>query len=386
MPRNLRASPLYQLVEDHYEAFEGCYDERYQGKYGFWRPVVKDVFLRYLDCGCLHGGFARIRCEDCGDEYLLPYSCKCRCFCPSCSQRRALELGESLTEEIIDAQVPIRTSTFTIPKMLRIYFMFDHKLYPRLCQCAFETVKELFQAALGREDVVPGMVIGIHTWGSFVNTHPHLHGMLCQGCYDKEGNFHPLPDAFDEKKSEKLFMHKVFKMLLVEDKINESVIENLMSWHNSGFNVHFSDVLYPDDRENREKAARYLVRAPISLSKMSYKRDEGKVVYGNQGGEKRVFEALDFLALVSSHIPDRFENRILYYGYWSKKSRGLRKKREEELSAKELTVAEPSLSSRICRRRWAALIRKIWETDPLICRACGGSMKIISFIDDFPVY
>jgi hypothetical protein len=83
--------------------------------------------------------------------------------------------------------------------------------------------------------VLPGIVIGIHTWGNFVNHHPHLHGLLCQGCYDKEGNFHPLPDAIDEKKFEELFMHKVFKMLLQEDKINESVIEKLMSWHNSGF-------------------------------------------------------------------------------------------------------------------------------------------------------
>ena len=110
-------------------------------------------------------------------------------------------------------------------------------------------------------------------------------------------------------------MHKVFKMLLQEDKINESVIENLMSWHNSGFNVHFSDILYPQDLKNREKAARYLVRAPISLSKMTYDWNEGKVIYGNPGGEKRVYEALDFLALVSSHRPDKFENRILYYGF-----------------------------------------------------------------------
>jgi hypothetical protein len=48
---------------------------------------------------------------------------------------------------------------------------------------------------------------------------------------------------------------------------------------------------------------------------MTYKRDEGKVVYGNPGREKRVFEAMDFLALLASHIPDKFENRILYYGF-----------------------------------------------------------------------
>jgi len=38
-----------------------------------------------------------------------------------------------------------------------------------------------------------------------------------------------------------------------------------MSWHHSGFNVHFGDVIAPFDKENREKAARYLTKSPISI-------------------------------------------------------------------------------------------------------------------------
>ncbi|MCG8639001.1 MAG: transposase zinc-binding domain-containing protein [Desulfobacterales bacterium] len=29
------------------------------------------VIYNYLDCGDLHMGFARVRCEECGHEYLL---------------------------------------------------------------------------------------------------------------------------------------------------------------------------------------------------------------------------------------------------------------------------------------------------------------------------
>jgi hypothetical protein len=39
------------------------------------RPYVKDVILRYLECGDLYGGFARIKCPDCGQERLLAFSC-----------------------------------------------------------------------------------------------------------------------------------------------------------------------------------------------------------------------------------------------------------------------------------------------------------------------
>ena len=35
---------------------------------GFFRPIVKEVVERYLDCGNPRCGFGRIRCPDCGEE------------------------------------------------------------------------------------------------------------------------------------------------------------------------------------------------------------------------------------------------------------------------------------------------------------------------------
>jgi hypothetical protein len=34
---------------------------------------VIDVIYRYLNCGDLHFGFARVKCKDCGHEFLLPF-------------------------------------------------------------------------------------------------------------------------------------------------------------------------------------------------------------------------------------------------------------------------------------------------------------------------
>ena len=58
-------SQYYQCVEDHFETLEQVYDERFAKKYGFFRPYVRQVIYRYLDCGILHNGFARVRCGDC---------------------------------------------------------------------------------------------------------------------------------------------------------------------------------------------------------------------------------------------------------------------------------------------------------------------------------
>jgi len=32
------------------------------------------------------------------------------------------------------------------------------------------------------------------------------------------------------------------------------------------------------------------------------------------------------------------------------------------------------------RRRWAELIRRVYEVDPLVCPRCGGEMRVIGFI------
>ena len=71
-PCNPQATDYYRCVEDHLEAFIQVDEERFERTYGFFRPYLQKVIFRYLDCGDLHNGFARMKCEDCGHEYLAP--------------------------------------------------------------------------------------------------------------------------------------------------------------------------------------------------------------------------------------------------------------------------------------------------------------------------
>ena len=87
-PRRPQASPLFRLVSDHLHRLQTVYDDRFAREYGPWRPVVAQVADKFLACGVLEHGFARIRCDDCAHEYLLAFSCKCRYFCPSCHAKR----------------------------------------------------------------------------------------------------------------------------------------------------------------------------------------------------------------------------------------------------------------------------------------------------------
>ena len=49
------------------------------------------------------------------------------------------------------------------------------------------------------------------------------------------------------------------------------------------------------------------------------------------------------------------------------------------------TDAEPTRTTSPARIRWAVLLARIYEVLPLLCPACGGPMRILSFITDPPV-
>ena len=44
--------------------------------------------------------------------------------------------------------------------------------------------------------------------------------------------------------------------------------------------------------------------------------------------------------------------------------------------------AKPHPSRRAANKRWAELIYRIYEVDPLNCDQCGGQMKILAFITE----
>ena len=378
-PRKPQDSQYYQCVEDNFETFEQVYEDRFERQYGFFRPYVRHVIYRYLDCGILYNGFARVRCEECGHEYLLAFSCKRRHFCPSCHQKRVVEFGEWLCQEVIKA-VPHRHFILSIPKILRKYFLYDRNLLSELSRCAWESLKVFFQEIVPVEDAVPGGVIAIQSFGDFLGFNPHLHVLSTDGCFYGQGMFRVAP-RFNTKPLKEIFQYNVFKMLLSMGKITEDLVGMLMSWRHSGFNVFCGPRIQPGDEEAMENLARYIIRASFSQERMAYVPEEAKVIYQSKDGkEEKIFDALEWLAAMCSHVPNKGEQMVRYYGYYSNVSRGKRQKENQD----DLIhcILEPDVSSREHTRNWARLIQKIYEVDPLTCPKCHGRMRIISFIED----
>jgi putative transposase/transposase-like zinc-binding protein len=340
------------------------------------------VVEKFLGCGDLTKGFARIRCDACRHEYLLAFSCKGRYFCPSCHQKRVLQFGGWVAEEVL-APVPHRQYVFTIPKMLRVYFRKDRRPLGKLSQCAVDALKILFRAACKDQRAIPGIITAIQTYGDLVNFHPHLHTLVTEGAFSPTGWFLTLP-KIDLIALEHLFRHRVLRPLLRERRIDEMVIRKLLGWRHSGFSLHNAVRIGPHDIEGRRAFSEYVLRSPFSLEKLRYQATTGTIIYQSKMHPtlKRnfeVFSATDWLAALTAHIPNAGEHLVRYYGWYSNVSRGKRRKAQGQEHAPIEEVNEVSASA--AKRAWARLIKQVYEVDPLICPRCTGPMRIIAFIE-----
>ena len=73
--------------------------------------------------------------------------CVRRPICPSCHQKRGVEFGEWLGRDALE-KIPHRHFVFSIPEILRRYFLYARKLLADLSRCARESL-QIFLRAVG---------------------------------------------------------------------------------------------------------------------------------------------------------------------------------------------------------------------------------------------
>jgi hypothetical protein len=89
---------------------------------------------------------------------------------------------------------------------------------------------------------------------------------------------------------------------------------------------------------------------------------------------------LDFIAHITTHIPDKGQVMIRYYGLYSNAHRGKERKRRQARSAPPILKPAPATRA---SPGWRELIKKVYEVDPLTCPNCGSQMKVIGFITNY---
>jgi hypothetical protein len=123
------------------------------------------------------------------------------------------------------------------------------------------------------------------------------------------------------------FRRAVLDFLVKERAIFEELRSRMLGWRHSGFSVHNQVRVAAEDPESGKKLAGTMLRAPLSLAKMSYDTASGTVIYRSKMhlGLKRNFQVMpgaEWLELLCKHIPDRYEHLVRYCDWYSNRSRG----------------------------------------------------------------
>ncbi len=163
---------LYRLVQQHAARFVA----HTEASTGARLPrFVKDEFDAFLECGILAHGFLRLRCDECGHDTLLAFSCKRRGFCPSCGARRMSQTAAHLVDHVIP-QVPVRQWVLSLPIPLRLLLAAQPELITPVLGMVQRVLERHLQEAAGilGGQGQSGSVTLIQRFGSAANLNIHL--------------------------------------------------------------------------------------------------------------------------------------------------------------------------------------------------------------------
>jgi hypothetical protein len=282
---------------------------------------------------------------------------------------------------------------------LRGLFERDRKLLGLLSQTAYASIVKPFRAQAGRGDVRPGCVVSLQTYGAYgANFNPHA--LISDGVFTCEGEFLPLP-SLDPAAVMEVFRRLLLQRLHRAERLSESFMLNLLSWMHQGFSVFAGPPVAAAAWTSLESQARYITRPALAMDALE-QLDDGTLALETPadprtGVTRLALDPLEWIHRITSHIPDRGRHGQRYYGAYSNRGKvgkpcaeagsthaGADAREDRDNcgnSADAQDEGDNSDLSREARSTWARLVRKILETDPLLC-PCGAPMRIVSIITE----
>ena len=173
---------LFKVLQTHLETFLAAVD----GGVGMPAFVHKEL-TAYLRCGVLAHGFARFRCNDCGHDRLVAFSCKGRGFCASCGGKRMTALAAELTDHVIPF-VPVRQFALSVPHNLRYLLAYDHDRCVAVLRIFVRALFGFYRRTARRDGVCngrTGSVTFVQRFGSAINLNLHYHVIVLDGVFSE---------------------------------------------------------------------------------------------------------------------------------------------------------------------------------------------------------
>jgi hypothetical protein len=129
-----------------------------------------------------------------------------------------------------------------------------------------------------------------------------------------------------------------------------------------------------------------MMRPPVSLARLKLLPGSDEVLHHPKAGgddpgpaKPERIDALEYVARVLAQIPPP-RKHLAYHGFYSNAARG--KRCRDQTACVRCESAEPASppTAAAARKRWADLLRRVYEVDPLVCPRCAATMRVVGFI------
>jgi hypothetical protein len=343
------------------------------------------------------------------------------------------EVAAHLTDEVIP-HLPVRQWVLSVPKRLRPFL---HQT-PEVASGVLAIFHRALRAAL--RDASPGAPAAVrdaqlgaiafpqHFWAS-LNPHYHYHVLALDGVVSGDVEhgvrFHEATslEAPDAEALARTVQLRVLRWFARRGLLDPATAADMRMWQGTGgFSVDGSVRIEGEDRAGLERLVRYCARGPLAPERLhapagldALTSPEARLVYrltepDMHGRHELRLTPLELLERLARLVPPPRIHRHRYHGVLAPNARlramviTIGRPVPDDVPADagpppsphpaSRRVAPPGLSrqagpsgaqaasprSRSSRMLWAQLLARIYEVLPLLRPACGGEMRIISFI------
>ena len=329
-----------------------------------------------------------IRCEQCHDDQIAYNSCRNR-HCPKCQGSTAKRWLDNRQAELLP--VAYYHVVFTVPAIIaRIAYQNPVLIYDLLFAATAQTLTTI-AADPKHLGAKIGFTAVLHTWGSALTHHPHLHCVVPGGGLSPEGEWKPckqgffLPVKVLSRLFRRLFLEKLValhpQLAFYGDIAHLSDINAFRSYLAPTYQVDwvvYAKKPFSGPRAVLEYLSRYTHRVAISNRRIIL-YDTNTVTFkwkdyrakANQRLKTMTLSADEFLRRFLIHVlPLRF-HRIRHFGLFANHQR------KQNLLSLRKTLCSDAMQIVKKTESDESSTKPNNPTPKFVCRICGTTMVIL---------
>lgn len=361
-----------------------------------YKPGTREIkFIKDVSkCKTPALGGLVVTCKKCKSKTYLYKSCG-NAQCPKCQSIKRMQWQDKIASRTL--KCPYQHIVFTLPhEMNYIANRYPELVYGNLFKAAWKTIKKLCGASenLG---ALPAMTAVLHTFGSDLKHHIHLHTLVSFGGINKDNKW-----QWPKRKNKLASYRKMCSMfkqnylkeirseLLKRDReYHISISSRLTSMEFVRWCV-FNSQPTTHTKVIEEYLGRYICRIGVSNKKLRYDRIQNKVIlnfndYKHQEKGKaapQITKTLDPLVAIGqilTHVLPANFRKVRYYGLAS-----LKKLREVETNIPQMIKENGQTVRKIFQiiRVLNGISEEESEiNEELTCPICGSNNLIVENLD-----